>query len=553
MRETGYWERLAKQRLSRRDSLKVGAAGLGTAALALTGCGGEEEKATDKGTPAAKATPQYGGDYVIGLPADPGGLDVQESVTGYWCSGNLNGYLHSINVKDQSIILQMAENVEHVDDVTYVWKLRPGIKFHDVEPTWGREVAADDVVYSMTRRRDDPTGMNDKQLLRDFTASFEATDKYAFRLVTTRPYSPALDEIGNPSYAIIPHEAVEKWGDLSQHAVGCGAFILEDYVKAERLRMRKNPEFYMAGRPFLDSIEYVFISDNSTLLQAFRTGRFDGFGGSLDKLTVQDLEKEEHIVVRKSPNYWLRTILLRVDRPPFTDKRVWEAIDLTVDRQDLIDKMAFGEGRFNGPVSPFLEYWALPQDEVREFYKVDLTKAKQLLAAAGYPDGFEVDAPVMSVFSLTKDAEIVREHLAKIGVKLNIQPKDIGVLLAQHLYQGDFQILWFQNLPYVEPDRSIGNWFSKGIAGISFTGYYNAEMDDWVWKERSEFDPEKRRQIVHDAQRAMMREHGPQINNYTPQSWATSWDWVHTLAEEGGVGLISRIFLGIDTWMTARQ
>jgi peptide/nickel transport system substrate-binding protein len=230
-----------------------------------------------------------------------------------------------------------------------------------------------------------------------------------------------------------------------------------------------------------------------------------------------------------------------------------KAVDLAVDRQDLIDKAAFGEGFFSGPVSPSLDYWTLPQDEVREFYKVDLTEAKRLVEAAGYGNGMEVDVPVMNVQNLTKDAAIVKEHLAKIGITLNIQPKDIAVLLAQYLYPGNFQMLWFYNLPYVEPDRPICQWFSKGIAGVSFTGYDNPVMDDWVWKERSEFDPQKRREIVLDAQRAMMREHGPQINTYSPQSWIATWDWMHSLTPERGIGLTSRTFLGVDGWMTERS
>ena len=257
--------------------------------------------------------------------------------------------------------------------------------------------------------------MNDKQLLRDFTAHFEAADKYTFTLTTTRPYAPALDEIGNPSYSIIPHEAIEKWGDLSQHPVGCGAFVLDAYVKSERLKVVKNAEFYMPGRPFLDSIEWVIMTDEAALFQAFRTKRHDYCGASLDKLKVEELSGIKHVVARKSPNYWNRCLLLRVDREPFDDERLCKAVDLAVDRQDLIDKAAFGEGFFNGPVSPSLEYWSLPQDEVRDFYKVDLTEAKRLVEAAGYGDGIEVDAPVMNVQGLTKDAAIVKEHLAKIG------------------------------------------------------------------------------------------------------------------------------------------
>lgn len=548
-----YWERLNKRRISRRTALRAGAAAAGLAGLSVAGCGDDGGQTSPTESPAAEQTPQYGGNHVIGLPADPGGLDVQQSVTGYWVSGNFNGYLHSVNLDDQKVYPQMAEHVEHVDEVTYVWTLRRGIRFHNIDPTFGREVTAEDVVFSMERRRDDPSIMNDKQLLRDYTASMEAPDPYTFRLVNTRPYAPALDEIGNPSYAIIPREAIEKWGDLSQHPVGCGAFILEEYAKAERVKVRKNPDFYMEGRPFLDSIDWALIPDVSTLYQAFRTKQHDSCGATLDKLKVEELQNTPGVIVRDSPNYWTRCLLLRVDKPPFTDRRLWQAVDLAVDRQDLIDKMAFGEGRFNGPVSPYLEYWCLPQEEVREFYKTDIAEAKRLMAAAGYEDGLEVDAPVMNTANLTKDAEIVREHLAKIGIRLNIQVRDIAVLLAQHLYAGNFQMLWFYNLPYVEPDRPLCQWFSKGIAGLSFTGYYSEEMDNWIWRERSEFDPEKRREIVLDAQRAMMREHGPQINTYTPRGWAARWDWVHTLREGAGMGLTSRNFLGIDTWMTARH
>jgi len=547
--------RPAARRLSRRNALKAGAAGLGAAALALAGCHSNEgDQAVDESaTPLATDTPQYGGDEIMGLMADPGGLDVMQSVTGYWCSALMNGYLHSVNTSDQTLEPQMADGVEVVDETTYVWKLKQGVKFHNVDPTWGREVTAADVVFSMQRRRDDPIILNDKQLLRDFTARFEATDNYTFSLTTTRPYSPTLDEFGNPSYPVIPHEAIEKWGDLSQHPVGCGAFILDNYVKSERLKVVKNPEFYIPSRPFLDSIEWVIMTEEASLFQSFRTKRHDFCGAPLDKLKVEELIGMKHVVVKKSPNYWYRSLLLRVDRDPFVDERMRQAVDLAVDRQDLIDKVAFGEGFFSGPVSPSLDYWALPQDEVRDFYKVDLTEAKRLVEAAGYGDGVEVDAPVMNTNALTKDAAIVKEHLAKIGITLNIQPKDIPTLLAQFLYPGNFQILWFYNLPYVEPDRPLCQWFSKGIAGISFTGYNNPAMDEWVWKERSEFDPQKRRQIVLDAQRAMMREHGPQINTYSPQSWVATWDWIRSLTPERGIGLTSRTFLGIDGWMTERS
>lgn len=549
MQSSEYWRRLAAKRLSRRKVLQASAAGLGVGALALAGCRGGEESATST-TPVAEGTPQYGGAVVYGLIADPGDLDEQEGVTNYWCSSQFNGFLFHINLDTDKMMLQMADTFEQPDETTYIWKLKPGIRFHNVDPVYGREVTADDVVYSMTRRRDDPVCLNDKQFLANFTAGFEAVDPLTFKLTTKQPYRPTIDELGNPSYPIIPHEAVEKFGNLKNNPVGCGPYILTEFVRAEKVKMRKNSDYFMTGRPYLDSIEWQIILDPGTCLEAFKTGKHDFTTVALDKLKVAELQKIPHVVVRETPSFWTNTLLLRVDQDPFKDPHTWEAIDLAVDRDDLINKMAFGEGQYTGPVSASLTRYSLPQQELRDFYKVDLAKAKQLLSAAGFADGLEFDCPVQNVANMSKFAEVLKEQLAKINVKMNIQLKELGTFLAQNLYGRNFQGAIFYNLPYVEPDRPLCQWYSKGQAGFSFTGYSNPAMDAWIEKERAEFDGEKRAQIILDAQRAMIREHGPQINSYIPTAWAAYKDWVHV--PESIVRSGAWLFLNIDTWLTPR-
>jgi peptide/nickel transport system substrate-binding protein len=552
MQTSSYWQRFTTQRLSRRRALRAGAAGLGATALLFAGCGGDEEEKGEGGvTPSAQETPQSGGKITFGLISDPGGLDEQELVTSYWVTSNFNGFLHFINLRTQEMMLHMADSFEQPDTTTYIWKLKPGIKFHNIEPTFGREVTADDCVYSFTRRRDDPTVQNDKQLLRDFTEGWEAVDQYTFRLRTKQPYRPAIDEIANSSYPIVPKEAVEKYGDLMSHPVGCGAYIMTEFRRSELVRMKKNPDYFMPGRPYTDEREWQIVLDSSTLLQMFKTGQHDYNGSNLDKLKVEEIQKDmDHVTVLKVPNFWRHTFLLRVDQPPFQDKRVWEAIDLIVDRQDLIDKMAFGEGVYTGPVAATLEPYSLPQDELRDFYQVDLTKAKQLLSAAGFADGLEFDAPLENVVDLSKCAEVVKEQLSKAGVNMKIQPVELAGYLARNLYGRDFQGTWYYNLQYVEPDRPLCQWYSKGQAGFSFSGYSNPAMDAWVEKERAEFDNDKRRQIVLDAQREMIKEHGPQINTYIPQGYVAFRDWVHGIEKTVDIGAWS--YLGIDAWVTAR-
>jgi ABC-type transport system substrate-binding protein len=108
----------------------------------------------------------------------------------------------------------------------------------------------------------------------------------------------------------------------------------------------------------------------------------------------------------------------------------------------------------------------------------------------------------------------------------------------------------YYNLPYVEPDRPLTAYYSKGQAGFSFSGYSNPEIDAWVEKERAEFDFDARQQIILDAQRAMLKEHGPQINTYIPTAWAVFKDWVHGVEAARNVGAWG--YLQIHDWVTPR-
>jgi peptide/nickel transport system substrate-binding protein len=558
METSSYWQGLSQKRVSRRRALKAGAVGLGVAGLALAGCGGGEQKTGAPGaedsflTPTGKQeTPVYGGHSVSATRTIFAGLDLQVNVD-WFGSALFHGYLFSVDRRQETIDFQAADNYERVDELTHIWKLKQGIKFQNVDPTWGRELTADDVVYSTTRRRDNPAGQSDKQFLRDLTDHFEATDKYIFRLVTKAPYSAILDEFGDASYPIIPREAVEKWGDLQQHAPGFGAYILKEFVRGERLKWVKNPDFYMKGLPYIDSGELLVIPDESTITKAFETGQTDSYGGSEPNRPKVDRWKNiKGMNVRTGRNYWHRTFMLKVDKPPFDDIRVRQALDLCIDRQDIIDKMAFGYGKFAGPIVPDMVRYALPQEELHDFYKVDIAQAKQLLSAAGYENGLDVELKVENVADLSNLSQIVVQHLAKAGINVKLVPQELGIFLAQTMYAGNFEMMCYYNLPYEHPDRPLLQWHSKGQAGISFSGYNNPEADEWIRKERSEFDPEKRRQIILDAQRFFINEHGPQISTATDTGYGASWDWVHGVDENINRGTF--LLLGVHNWLTEKR
>jgi len=546
MRPSSYWGRLASRRLSRRRALTAGvAAGLGVAGLSLAACGGEKEQPGKTETPAVELTPQPGGRAKLGISVDPGSLDPNLSVVSGFLSCRIHNPLHTINMDTQELMPLVAEALEQPDETTYIWKLRTGVRFQNVDPTYGREVNAEDVVYSFDRLKAGPT-LNDRKLLTRYAEGYEATDNYTFRLRTNRIYSPALDQTGNFSYCVVPREAVEKWGDLSTHAVGCGAWILDDYVRGERVRLRKNPDYYKAGRPFPDEEEWLVIPDTGSLWQTFRTGRLDYSNVNVDKFKRDEVKNNPSIAVVESPSLYTINCYIRVDRPPFNDDRVREALDIAIDRDDYIAKLFFGEGRYNGPVPWPLEYWALPQDELRSTLKYEPERAKQLLSAAGYGDSLELQTPVPNMGDCPQVATIVADHYRKVGVNLKIELKDLGVYLAQYLYASQFDITFFLNLPYMEPDMPLRSYYSKGQNADKNPGMSNdPEVDALIEGLWEIFDREERRKAVLDVQRVLLKKHGPLYPLCSPEGYVGYSSRMKGIQE--GSGLVG--WLGISYWL----
>ena len=544
MARSTYWQRLAERKISRRRVLAGAATALGTSALAIGGCS-NQQTASVNWTPSPLDTPQPGGKATFAIPLDPGSLDPQFNVMSGYLSTRIHNPLHAINMSNREFQPLVAESLEYADQMTYVWKLRHGVRFHNIDPTNGRELTSADVVYSFDRLKAGPT-LNDRKLVTLHTDRYEAVDDYTFSLRTNKLYSPTVDQTGSFAYAIVPHEAVDKWNGLDTNASGCGAWILADYVRGERVNLRRNPDYFMEGRPFPNEEEWLPITDLGTLWQTFKTGRADYAGVNLDKLKVEEIQGKSAYQVAESPSLFTINFYIRVDRPPFNDIRVREALDIAVDRDDYIEKMYFGWGNYNGPIAWPLEYWALPQDELRRTLAYDPTRAKQLLEAAGYGDGMELDMPVAAFGDSPKIATVIADQYSKLGVKLNIRPRELGAFLAQELYGHNFDMAIFLNLPYMEPDIILRSYYSKGQQADVNPGLTNdPEVDALIESIWSIFDVEEKRQAVMDCQRVILKKHGPMYPLCSPQGYAGFSRRMRGLEE--GTGLIG--WMGVSYWV----
>jgi len=340
----------------------------------------------------------------------------------------------------------LAESWELPDPQTVVFHIRQGVRWQNKPPLNGRELTADDVVFSI--RREWTIGYHSKTV--PFLADMKnpansiyvsPTDKWAVVIKSTPEMAWVVAE--RPDFQnIIPRDVVEKYGNMNdwRNVVGTGPFILQDYVGASSLTYVRNPDYWQHDPffpenqlPYLDSLKVLIIPDWSTRMAALRTGQIDNLYG----LTTEDAES----LIKTNPKLeWLQYILgrseqtihMRNDTKPFDDIRVRRALTMAINRRELTDAYYGGKAvLFNWPTPPIADFRDLyiPLEElpesVRELYEYQPDKARQLLTEAGYPQGFKTEIVVWKPEDIEL-LQIIKEYWAKIGVDLKIDVKDPG-------------------------------------------------------------------------------------------------------------------------------
>ena len=184
--------------------------------------------------------------------------------------------LLKFNHDGTKILPDLAETWEQKDDVTYVFRLRQGVKFHNVPPVNGRELTSEDVKYSIERQMTNQPGkFQHAYFFLDKMASIQTPDKYTIVFKTKEPYAPFLNYIASPWTVIVAREVVEKHGDLQRHAIGTGPFIMQDYRRDQEAVFVKNPNYFRKGLPYLDEVRLQYVIDPVAATAAFRGQQTD--------------------------------------------------------------------------------------------------------------------------------------------------------------------------------------------------------------------------------------------------------------------------------------
>lgn len=484
----------------------------GPAATPTTGTGAVVPAAT-----SAAGTPKLGGTLRVGTNQDQIGLDPQ--VSNATASSRIYENMYSTLVKFNEkleISNDLAASYTVDTPTQYTFKLQKGVKFHN-----GRELKAADVKYTIDRIRDAATASPRASQFAPVD-SIETPDDYTVVFKLKSAYAPFLSILaGRDTGSIIAKEVVEaNGGKLDKVDAGSGPFMLKEWVPNTRTVLVKNPDYYVKGQPYLDSVVYMPIPDDTARSTALRTGAVDMIEYAPPK-DLTALKADPKIVITGDANNNVRFLAFNTKVKPFDNVKVRQAIAWAVDRGPVVDAAVNGAGTplTAGPFLP--SFWAGLQQPI---YKQDLAKAKQLLTEAGYPTGFTAKLKNTPTYSFLGNAGIVvQEQLKAVGINFEIVSEEWSVFLKDYLGK-DFEAAVSGYSAFSDPHSVFDGTYVTGRQN-NFMSYSNPAFDDLVAKGAATADQAERAKIYQQAQTILAND-APMVFLYAANEYEAMQSYV---------------------------
>lgn len=458
-------------------------------------------------------SPEYGGTlrFLARLDADQIDPHVATDTTGI-ISGALvyEGLVENVRGEVQPLL---AESWEISDDLlTYTFTLREGVVFHS-----GRAFEADDVVYSLNRVMD-PETLAPNSNSYSSIESVEAADPLTVVITLERPHSPLLFLLSALSSSIVDREAVESTGLAEPPGGGTGPFMYAEHNVGRNLLLTAHPDYWHPELPYLDAIDFTFNPDDNARAAAIRSNSVDLLFSPAPEF-IDSLKEDENIKWYGGSGSLSLHLLLNSSRAPFDDERVRQAIFYALDRQELLDVANQGQGiPLNGGYLPPDRWGALTEPV---YGAPDLDRARELLADAGYPDGFEAELTVIGTSAFqVRQAEVEQAQLAQIGIDITINPVDAQVS-REITDSGEFDMYQSGFGLRADPDERFSAAFTTG-GGLNYANWSDEEFDSLIEQARVTALQEERAELYQQADR-ILAERGPAAFTILTASYDVVW------------------------------
>lgn len=456
--------------------------------------GSETSQSGSSGSGSTGSTEAKKTDLVIAAATEAVTLDPQ----GGWDGASLYVLRQMYNglVKldqDMNVVGDLAESWEFTSDTSVTFKLKQGVLFHN-----GEELKASDVVFSIERAQASAK-------VTAFTANIEsvvADDDYTVTINTSIPYAPLMQNLCHTANCIVSQKAVEAAGDGFSAApvgAGTGPFVFQSWDSGDKIVLTRNDN-YFDGDVLPTSLTYKLMKEDTARTIALETGEVDlvlVLSGSDAKRI--DQEAETTLVASMSPK--IEYVSFNQKVTPFDNQLVRQAINCAIDRDSLNLVATDGYGLVTDSV---MNAQIKGYTEDVTHYEYNIEKAKELLAEAGYPDGFSTTI-LVGTNARNTEAQIIQGTLSEIGINVTISQLDSSAMLEQ-INNGDYEMfIMSYNNTTGDPDTSLYMLFNSQVPASSGNRSFTniPEVDQLLTAGRAEINETARMAIYAQVQQIL--------------------------------------------------
>jgi len=393
----------------------------------------------------------------------------------------------------------LAESWQVADDkVTWTFKLRKGVKFHD-----GTDFDATAVKTTIEAILD-PKNNAGRRSVYTVIKSVDVVDPLTVKMTTDGPFPDLAFLLIDRSAMIISPTAFKKQGpaDFGLHPVGSGPFKFVEWVPNDHITLEANPDYWQ-GKPNVSKITYRVVPEASARTAMLRSGEAD-IAKDISPNDLDTLRKDTNLTVVQKDSLSQVTSEMRQTKPPFSDKRVRQAMNYALDRKVIVNDIMKGAGRVAdspGPPGVWGSVGLPPYD-----YNPD--KAKQLLTEAGYPNGLDGNLFYVSGRWGGDDqvTQAMQAYWAAVGIRIKLQKVDNAGLDEMLSRDPDTMAGWttmqIRTSTYLDYHLyRLFNTEATHIKGFQRSGYSNPQVDELLAKGRGTFDLDQRKQYYEQAQK----------------------------------------------------
>lgn len=470
------------------------------------------------------------------IETEPVGLDPNQ-VTAFASHRVLENVYDGLLRYDETMQLvpNLAKSFEVKDAYTVVFELREDVYFHN-----GTKMTVEDVLYTFERISDPDYGSPAASYYADVDSIKALDDKTVEFKLKTPSVNALLDNFAGVNSSIVSKEFVESGANMQLVTNGTGPFKLADYSEGNYILLLKNDQYYIDGIPKIEELRFVIIPEEVARVAALRNGDVN-ISQINEPLSLNQLSSNQFNIFRQPVlSYYLLGINTNVE--PLNKPKVRRALSYAVNRDQIIQMIAFGEGSVTGIMNPTVEAWAIKPSEFPE-YTYNPQKAKELLKEAGYPNGFEFSITVAARYNFDKIAQAMQAQLAAVGITAKLDMVEWGIFIKKWK-EIDFDSFISLNSGSVNPDKQLYRTFHSTGSTNKFN-YSNEEVDELLEKGRTTTDYEERKEVYDEIQEILVDE-SPILFLYSPNNLYASQSSVKGFKTMSNESLINLRFVSME-------